>query len=191
MGNVGSNTVSDLNKLQKFLDDAYRASYLEGHVKGSIAYQIQALREQAGLNQTEFGQLIGKPQSVVSRMESTEYGGANVSTLVEIANRLKIGLQIRFCDFETVLSANLSPDGLKVESIQQTVSRLQAPVVTMQLTKAPLTTVRTSPSTGTTQAWQTQQISNQPQPRIYPGSGTHSFERYTPMLVSPAYHLST
>jgi transcriptional regulator with XRE-family HTH domain len=182
--------VSDLSKLQKFLDDSYRESYLEAHVKGSIAYQIQALREQASLNQTEFGELIGKPQSVVSRIESTEYGGANVNTLIEIANRLKIGLQIRFCDFETVLSANLSPEGLKVENIQQTISRLQAPVTT-HLTNTSVTMVRTSSSTGTIQAWQTQQIPNQPQSQMYPGSGTLNFERYTPTQVSPAYHLST
>ena len=37
-----------------------------------IAYQIQALREKVGLNQTDFAKKIGKTQSVVSRLEDTD-----------------------------------------------------------------------------------------------------------------------
>jgi len=111
--------VSDLSKLQKFQDDSYREAYLDAHVKGGIAYQVQALREKSGRNQTEFGELIGKPQSVVSRLESTEYGAVNVNTLVDIANRLKIGLLIRFCDFETLTVADVSPEAFAVENACQ------------------------------------------------------------------------
>jgi transcriptional regulator with XRE-family HTH domain len=114
--------VSDLDRLQKFLDGPYRASYLEAHVKGGIAYQIQALREKLGLNQTEFGVLIGKPQSVISRLESTEYGAVNVNTLLEIADRLKVGLQIRFCNFQNILDSDTSPQALAVENIEETVT---------------------------------------------------------------------
>ena len=118
--------MSDLSKLQKFLDDSYRVSYLDAHVKGSIAYQIQALREKLGLTQTQFGTLIGMPQPVVSRLEDTEYGGVNVNTLLQIANRLGIGLNVSFVRFDTVLDTDVSPAALAVETIKETISRLTA-----------------------------------------------------------------
>ncbi len=116
--------MSDLNKLKKFLTDDYRVAYLDSHVKGSIAYQIQALREKLGLTQTEFGALVGMPQAVISRLERAEGGAVNVNTLLKIANGLKIGLAVRFCNFETVLRSDVSPEGLVVESIQETMNRL-------------------------------------------------------------------
>lgn len=109
--------MNDLSKLAKLQGKSYRDSYLESHVKGSIAYQIQALRESAGLSQTAFGQLINKPQSVVSRLEDTEYGGINVNTLLSIAYALNIGLRIRFCDYIEILADDVSPSGLQVEDI--------------------------------------------------------------------------
>ena len=117
--------MSDLNKLKKFSNDSYRESYLDSHVKSSIAYQIQALREKAGLNQSDFGKLVGKPQSVISRLENTEYGGVNVNTLLQIANRLKIGLLVRFCDFDTILDLDVGPESMKVENIEETLRRVQ------------------------------------------------------------------
>jgi transcriptional regulator with XRE-family HTH domain len=181
--------VSDLSKLEKFLNDSYRASYLEAHVKGSIAYQIQALRENEGLNQSDFGGLIGKPQSVVSRLEDTEYGGVNVNTLIQIANRLRIGLVIRFCDFPVVLASDVSPDAFKVENIQQTMSRLRAtttaqPTITVE-------TIEARTNTGSGQVWQTTQFPNQPSSQVFPGSATLTTARYTPMPVSADYHPST
>src|SRR5687768_17724800 len=64
------------------------------------------------------------PQSVVSRLEGTEYGGTNVNTLLKIAIGLKIGLKIRFCGFEEILDADVSPSALAAENIQETVNRL-------------------------------------------------------------------
>jgi transcriptional regulator with XRE-family HTH domain len=125
MAQHGSNAVSDLNKLKKFSDDLYRESYLDSHVKSSIAYQIQALREKARLNQSDFGKLVGKPQSVISRLENTEYGGVNVNTLLQIANRLKIGLLVRFCDFDAILDLDVGPESMKVENIEETLRRVQ------------------------------------------------------------------
>jgi transcriptional regulator with XRE-family HTH domain len=118
--------VTDLNNLTKFLDDPYRDSYLEGHVKGSIAYQIQALRQKSGLNQTDFGELVGMPQSVISRIESTEYGTVSINTLLRIATKLKIGLSVRFCDYPTLIKTDLSPHGMIVDNIDETVAKVAA-----------------------------------------------------------------
>ena len=65
---------------------------------GSIAHQIRALREKSGLNQKQFGDEIGKPQSVVSRLEDTEYGGITVNTLLDIAKARNVGLKVEFTD---------------------------------------------------------------------------------------------
>jgi transcriptional regulator with XRE-family HTH domain len=176
----GKDAVSDLSKLQKFLDDSYRVSYLDSHVKGSIAYQIQALREKEGLNQTQFGVLIGKPQSVVSRLEDTEYGSLNVNTLLQIANRLKIALNIRFCNFETILNADVSPAALTVENINETIGRLLAAA-----SPPPTKNAVVSATIQGSSVWQTPPLPNQQQSlQVFQGSGTHNFGTSIPTAVS-------
>jgi transcriptional regulator with XRE-family HTH domain len=176
--------VSDLSSIQKFVDESYRVSYLDSHVKGSIAYQIQALRERTGLNQTQFGELIGQPQSVVSRLEDTEYGGVNINTLLKIANRLGIGLQVRFCNFETILAADVSPSALKVENITETVSRFLAvasPAPPEIVSSVDAILIRQNLEGN--HPWQMNPWPNQPPPQWFPGSGTPNFAKFTPMPV--------
>jgi transcriptional regulator with XRE-family HTH domain len=105
--------------LEPFLDKKYRDAYLDGYVKGSIAYQIRSLREQSGLSQSKFGKRIDKPQSVVSRLESTEYGALTVNTLLVIAKARNVGLKVSFVDYVTVVSDDVSPMAMKVDSIQE------------------------------------------------------------------------
>jgi transcriptional regulator with XRE-family HTH domain len=179
--------VSDLSKLQKFIDDSYRVSYLDAHVKGGIAYQIQALREKLGLNQTQFGALIGMPQSVVSRLEDTEYGSVNINTLLQIANRLGIGLNVNFCNFETILNTDVSPAAFVVETINETIGRLSTaapphPAARIVTTAAIVIVEATSIQRSGT--WQMPPIPNQPDSQLYPGSGTNNFEKFTPMPLS-------
>jgi transcriptional regulator with XRE-family HTH domain len=181
--------VSDLTELQKFLDDSYRESYLDSHVKGGIAYQIQALREKEGLNQTKFGSLVGMPQPVVSRLENTEYGAVNVNTLLKIANALKIGLEVRFCNFETVLSADMSPVAFRVENIQETLVRCVRAAIP---SPPPSNEIQSSGAAGQrviggSTGWQTSQIPNQPPSlEVFPGSGTRNFVRPMPTQASSA-----
>jgi transcriptional regulator with XRE-family HTH domain len=109
-----------------FQSKAYRDGFLETDVKGGIAYQIQALREKTGLSQAAFAEKTGKKQSVISRLEDTEYGGVNVNTLLEIAKALDIGLQVRFCDYVDVLERDISPAGMKVDTIFETMEKLES-----------------------------------------------------------------
>lgn len=180
--------MSDLNKLKKFLDDDYRTAYLDSHVKGSIAYQIQALREHLGLNQTEFGALVGMPQAVISRLENAENGGVNINTLLKVARGLGIALAVRFCDFEAILAEDVSPSGLLVEDIHKTVSRLQAPVTTQATTSS--ATLSASTGTGSGPTWQTIPIPNQAQYPAYPELETPNFGTFTPTQVSPLWGLT-
>jgi transcriptional regulator with XRE-family HTH domain len=109
-----------LENLEPFLDKEYRDSYIDGFVKGRIAIQIRALREKAGLSQKEFGDKIGKLQSVVSRLEDTDYGGVSVNTLLTIAKALDVALDVKFSDYVEVLCAGLDENALKVDNIHET-----------------------------------------------------------------------
>ena len=70
-------------------------------LRAFLADQIRALR--GDLSQKAFGELIGKPQSVVSRLENEDYGKVSLQTLIDIAGRLDIALVARFTDFPTFL----------------------------------------------------------------------------------------
>lgn len=182
--------MSNLSKLQKLLNKSYRDAFLESQVKGSIAFQIQALREQTGLNQADFGKLIGKPQSVVSRLESTEYGAVNINSLLEIAAALEIGLQVRFTDFNTILNTNVSPSAMVVDSIAETFER----AVAVQSSPAIPSAMPAVPVAGTSNivrelegnsSWQIILLANQPQ-TLFQGSATLNFEKSIPTRRLPA-----
>jgi hypothetical protein len=82
-------------------DREFREGYLAHHLRTFLADQIRALR--GDRSQREFGELIDKPQSVVSRLEDEDYGKLSLQTLIDIATKLDIGLLVRFVDFPTFL----------------------------------------------------------------------------------------
>ena len=81
----------------------FRASYMAHHLRAFLADQIRGLRGE--VSQKDFGQLIGKPQSVVSRLEDEDYGKVSLQTLIDISTKLDIALLVRFVDFPTFLQA--------------------------------------------------------------------------------------
>jgi len=114
--------VNDQNDLEPFLNKDYRDAWLDIRVKAGIAYQIQAIRQAMGMSQAEFGALLAKPQSVVSRLEDNEYAGT-IKTLLEIAKSLGVGLKVEFCSYPELLAADVSPAKLAVETIDASVAR--------------------------------------------------------------------
>ena len=80
-------------------DREFRTSYMAQHLRAFLADQIRALRGET--SQREFGDRIGKPQSVVSRLENEEYGKVSLQTLIDVAAKLDIALLVRFVDFPT------------------------------------------------------------------------------------------
>ena|SRR5271166_1110853 len=105
------------DNLDPFLDKEYRDEYLDGYVKSSIANQIHALRVNAALTQYEFAAKLGTTQSIVSRLEDAEYGSVTVSTLLKIAKQNDVALNIRFVDYPTMLTCDVSADAARVDSI--------------------------------------------------------------------------
>lgn len=97
---------------------AYRAAYVAEHVRRGIAAQIRAMRDQRGWNQGKLSAEMGKPQSVVSRLEDPDYGKVTVQTLLEVASTFDVALQIRFVPFSTFVAQtrDVSPSSMRVSS---------------------------------------------------------------------------
>lgn len=108
--------------LAKLSRKGYRDEYVADHVRTHIAYQIKAIREQRGWNQGEFAEVIGKPQSVVCRLESPDYGKPTLNSLFEVASAFDVGLVVKFVTFPRFLQEyeDVSPDALRVDSYDET-----------------------------------------------------------------------
>jgi len=98
-------------------DKEFRDAYVDGHVKSYIPFQLRAIREKMGLTQKAFAERIGKPQSVVSRLENTEYGKVTVQTLLDIARGVDVALVVKFASFREFLATydDLSAEAMAVE----------------------------------------------------------------------------
>ena len=86
---------------EQFKKEKFRKHYFARQLKVFLAAQIRALR--GDRTQAQFGEIIGKPQSVVARLERESYGKVNLQTLIDIATKLDIALVIRFVTFPTFL----------------------------------------------------------------------------------------
>src|SRR5262249_31558562 len=82
--------------IEKFRDKEYRDSYIAGHTRRFLARQMRKFRGDE--SQTEFGALLDKRQTVVSRLEDPNYGKWTLQTLFEVATKLNIAVLVRFVD---------------------------------------------------------------------------------------------
>jgi transcriptional regulator with XRE-family HTH domain len=87
----------------EFKNKDYRYAYAEDFLNAWVATQIVTLREQRGLNQEQFGQLIGTKQSGVSRLENVNHSSWKTETLKKIARALGVRVKITFETFGTLL----------------------------------------------------------------------------------------
>jgi transcriptional regulator with XRE-family HTH domain len=129
---IGNTLKSPVSRLAKALSNKrFRHSFMARQLKLFLAEQIRALR--GDLTQAQFGVRIGKPQSVVSRLEKQADRQISIQTLIDIAERLDIAVIVRFVDFPTFLrytedysDAALSPASYRQEAINQQAN--EAPV---------------------------------------------------------------
>lgn len=75
-------------------DAERRASLQEERVNGEVARMIYDLRNEAGIKQKELAELIGTTQSVISRLEDSDYNGHSLSMLSKIAKALNKRLNV-------------------------------------------------------------------------------------------------
>ena len=89
-----SNAVKILHR-RYIKDDPERRAALEAErVNARVALMIHDLRVNAGLSQKELAELIGTTQSVISRLEDTDYEGHSLSMLTRIAKALNQKLTV-------------------------------------------------------------------------------------------------
>jgi hypothetical protein len=86
---------------QKLKDKLYRDSFVAARARRFLAHQMRAIR--GAMSQAEFGKLIDKPQSVVSRFEDPSYGKMTINSLLDIAAKVDRALVVQFVDWTQFL----------------------------------------------------------------------------------------
>ena len=68
----------------------------EARAEDELARKIYQLREQAGLTQARLAKLVGTSESVISRLEASDYQGHSLMMLRRIAEAVGKRVEIRF-----------------------------------------------------------------------------------------------
>ncbi|WP_203641554.1 helix-turn-helix domain-containing protein [Levilactobacillus andaensis] len=90
-----------LNRIDDYIQERKKASaeftraYDQAGVDLEIAVAVKQLRESLGLSQREFAGLVGKPQSMIARIETGAVTATN-KTLADIAAKTYHQLRIQF-----------------------------------------------------------------------------------------------
>ena len=83
-----------------------RIAQLEAaRAEDELARRIYELREQAGLTQARLAKLIGTTESVISRLEDSDYTGHSLTMLRRIAEAVNKRVEIRFVPRKEKLQA--------------------------------------------------------------------------------------
>ena len=105
-----------------------RAKFVESHINKGLAYQLRAMREAREWSQEELADLVGMPQTAISRLESPNYGKPTITTLKRMARVHDVALVVRFVPFSKLvdwvsgtpyLENGLSSDALDVPSFEE------------------------------------------------------------------------
>lgn len=68
----------------------------EARAEDELARKIYELREQTGLTQATLAKMIGTSESVISRLEDSDYTGHSLTMLKRIAGAVNKRVEIRF-----------------------------------------------------------------------------------------------
>jgi len=68
----------------------------EARTEDELARKIYELRKQAGLTQARLAKMIGTTESVISRLEDSDYTGHSLTMLKRIAEAVDKRVEIRF-----------------------------------------------------------------------------------------------
>ncbi len=79
---------------EQMRDPAFAARFKQAGEAWDVALQIAALREQAGLSQTELARKLKTSQQQISRLESPGYEGHSLSMLRRVAKVLHARVRV-------------------------------------------------------------------------------------------------
>ena len=98
-------------------DREYRESAMEATVANLVAWQVRVNREQRGMTQVELAAAMGTQQSAISRLEDTESGDVQISTLVRVAHAFECAVVVKFVSYTEFagLTSDVHPDRLYAE----------------------------------------------------------------------------
>lgn len=105
-----------------------KASLQEERIKVQVAQLIYDLRKDAKLTQQQLAEMIGTTQSVISRLEDSDYDGHSLTMLERIAKALNSQIRIHAVEvnsktipirraFQVLLRALRKKNGLNVEQL--------------------------------------------------------------------------
>jgi len=97
----------------------FREAYVFEHIKRHIPFQVRTMRTEREWSQAQAGEAIGKPQNVISRLESPAYGKLTLQTLLDIANGFDVGLLIKFVPLSRLVKEyeDVSFEALSAKSV--------------------------------------------------------------------------
>lgn len=90
-----------MSKIDEYIDKRSKQSadfareYKEESQKLQVAVEVRNLREELGMSQRKFAELVGKPQSTIARIESGKMN-VSINVLNEIADATNQNLTVRF-----------------------------------------------------------------------------------------------
>lgn len=77
----------------------------QARAEDDLARRIYELREQAGLTQARLAKIVGTSESVISRLEDSDYAGHSLTMLRRIAEAVNKRVEIRFVSRKGKLQA--------------------------------------------------------------------------------------
>jgi ribosome-binding protein aMBF1 (putative translation factor) len=88
-------------------DPKRKASVEAERVNAEVARLIYTMRNEAGLTQGQLAELVGTTQSVISRLEDSDYDGHSLSILSRIAGALQKKLTVTMTAQDSEVAALL------------------------------------------------------------------------------------
>jgi transcriptional regulator with XRE-family HTH domain len=95
MAKKGTTNASEILRNRYVKDDPERKASVEvERVNVEVAHLIHTMRTEAGLTQGQLAELVGTTQSVISRLEDSDYDGHSLTMLNRIAQALQKKLTV-------------------------------------------------------------------------------------------------
>ena len=95
------------NLIEELKDKEYRDEYVSSSIDVGVAFQIRALREQRGWNQTKLAEEANMQQERISTLENPSHS-PTLSTLKKLAKAFDVGLIVRFVPISDLVKRELN-----------------------------------------------------------------------------------